>query len=108
MKVDILGAKWTITLTDKTKDVGLLDSDGYCDPSSRLIVVNNAPDESLSNRQDWVKRNLRHEIIHAFLFESGIGFNFSGECIGHSETMIDWMVIQFPKMLKVFKEVKCL
>lgn len=26
----------------------------------------------------------------------------------HEETMIDWIAIQFPKMLKVFEEVGCL
>lgn len=27
---------------------------------------------------------------------------------GHEETMIDWIAIQFPKMLKTFEKVGCL
>lgn len=54
------------------------------------------------------KENLRHEIIHAFLFESGLGFNLEHRESGHEETLIDWLAIQFPKILEVFKEADCL
>ncbi|EKC80170.1 hypothetical protein LEA_01668, partial [human gut metagenome] len=27
---------------------------------------------------------------------------------GHEETMIDWIAIQFPKILKTFEEIGCL
>lgn len=54
------------------------------------------------------KENLRHEIIHAFLLESGLGYNIEHKEYGHEETMIDWLAIQSPKIFKAFKEAGCL
>lgn len=51
---------------------------------------------------------MRHEIIHAFLFESGLSENFTHPEYGHDETYVDWIASQFPKMCEVFKEVGCL
>ena len=53
-----------------------------------------------------MKKQLRHEIIHAFLAESGLQTNFE-HCrqFGHDETMVDWIAIQFPKIYKVYKDV---
>lgn len=55
------------------------------------------------------KKVLRHEVIHGFLYESGL-WNNSGnvEAWGRSEEITDWIAIQFPKMLKAFQEVGCL
>ena len=51
------------------------------------------------------KKTLRHEIIHAFMFESGLD-----ECStwGVDESLIDWIALQFPKMLKAFEEAECI
>ena len=53
-----------------------------------------------------MKKQLRHEIIHAFLSESGLSVNFE-HCskFGHEETMVDWIAIQFPKIHKVYEEL---
>ena len=53
-----------------------------------------------------MNKQLRHEIIHAFLSESGLQSNFE-HCtkFGHEETMIDWIAVQFPKIYEVYKEV---
>ena len=53
-----------------------------------------------------MKKQLRHEIIHAFLSESGLDCNFEHlKQFGHEETMVDWIAIQFPKIYEVYKEV---
>ena len=53
-----------------------------------------------------VKRNIiRHELIHAFLYESGLDVNSKW---GTDETLVDWIALQFPKMEKAFKEADCL
>jgi len=49
------------------------------------------------------RKNIRHELIHAFLSESGLWAN----CDWAKEEMVDWLAIQFPKLLKAFTECKC-
>ena len=56
------------------------------------------------------KKTLRHELIHAFLAESGLSANALSNYTSwaENEEMVDWIAIQFPKILEVFKEVDCL
>lgn len=52
---------------------------------------------------------MRHEIIHAFLAESGLQANYEHyRQFGHDETLVDWMAIQFPKIYKAFREADAL
>ena len=50
--------------------------------------------------------HLRHEVLHAFLFESGLSetAGFSG-CWATNEEMVDWFAIQSPKIFEVFSEL---
>jgi uncharacterized membrane protein len=53
------------------------------------------------------KRILRHEIIHAFLFESGLADDSnSADAWAVNEEMVDWFARQAPKIYKVYKELK--
>lgn len=109
MKLSILGSEWTIEYRNADSDPQLKENDGYTDPSVKLIVIANKRTDCTIHDYKYMQReNLRHEIIHAFLFESGLGFNLEHSEFGHEETMIDWIAIQFPKMLKVFEEAGCL
>ena len=58
----------------------------------------------------YEKTNLRHELIHAFLFESGLDGNsiWGNGDNDHPEQVVEWLALQFPKILKVFKECKAL
>ena len=42
------------------------------------------------------KKNLRHEIVHAFLFESGLAENSEW---AYNEEMVDWIAKQGPKII---------
>ncbi len=57
------------------------------------------------NLEVYDKQTLRHEIIHAFFAESGL---HSDSDYAENEELVDWIAIQFPKMLKVFQEVDAL
>ena len=108
MKVNILGTEYGIYEQAESEDGNLAECDGYCDKTIKKIVVTKKPNGSTLG--DWeVYRNkvLRHEIIHAYLFESGLHENFQMRD-GHDETIIDWMAVQFPKMLKTFEEAGCM
>ena len=43
---------------------------------------------------------IRHELVHAFAYESGLAENSPW---AFNEEMTDWIAIQFPKMLKAFE-----
>lgn len=108
-KVNILGTEYTIEILSAAEDDYLKRCDGYCDKTTKRIVVKEEDDDSeLGNFEVYKKVCLRHEIIHAFLFESGLHQNFKHDTWGHDETMIDWVATQFPKLLKVFEQADCL
>lgn len=111
MEVNILGETYKIENLDRGEDETLISGDvgGYCDSTSRRIVVRNIEEGyEVDNRETLTRRNLRHEIIHAFLYESGLGDNFEHRGLGHEETMVDWIALQFPKIMKAFEETGCL
>ena len=110
MKLNILGSEWTIEYRNVDIEPILQDGNGgYTDPSINLIVISNkGNDNDVADFSKIQKRYLRHEIIHAFLYESGMGPNCTPPQCGHDETSVDWIAIQFPKILEVFKEADCL
>ena len=106
MKLDVLGTEYEISELSKAEDSMLETCDGYCDKTSKRIVIITKSDEcNLDDFEVYRRKILRHEIIHAFLFESGLHENFEHNQWGHDETMIDWVAAQFPKLTKAFKEV---
>lgn len=110
LKINILGVGYEIIETNEEHDSMLTKCDGYCDKSSKKIVVaTRSKDCELDDWDSMKRKNLRHEIIHAFLFESGLAENFyHPKEFGHDETMVDWFAIQFPKLIAAFKEAGCL
>lgn len=108
-KVDILGTEYTIKHVEKSEDDFLKDCDGYCDETSKSIVIAKKwPEFDGGNFEVYKKSITRHEIIHAYLFESGLAYNFGHPNRGHDETYVDWIARQFPKLLETFKEVGCI
>lgn len=110
-KVNILGTEYTIEHLKREKDKMFRsgEADGYCDSSSKRIVLREEDeDNNLDDYSVYMKKLTRHEIIHAFMFESGLGSNFQHIEFGHEETMVDWIAYQFPKMLAVFTELEIL
>ncbi len=110
MTVNILGTDYTIEERTQDEDEILNDStDGYCDKTVKLIVVGNDPDKSdLKDYDEYKKLVLRHEIIHAFLFESGLHESFTHPTTGHDEQYVDWFAVQSPKIFEAFKKAGCL
>ena len=104
-RILILGTLYTI----KYKNLKDADYDGYCDYTARTIVIRTDNYNNVENFKQLQNKQLRHEIIHAFLAESGLQCNFEHSTTwGHEETMVDWIAIQFPKLLAVYKELDIL
>ena len=108
--INILGTKWTLEIVRQEDDKYLKTADGYADKTLRKIVVCGFPpdDSELGDWEPYVKKCIRHEIIHAYLFESGLHENFQHPEAGHDETYVDWVSVQFPKLMKTFQEVGAL
>ena len=103
VEVDVLGTIYSIIKSDKTKDVKLENLAGYCDSSVNRIVIDTFKPDNLSKAdlEKYEKEVIRHELVHAFLIESGMG-----DCSwGDNEEMVDWIALQFPKMLKAFEKI---
>ena len=101
--INILGSEYNIFIKSLSEDPLLNDCDGYTDKTTRKIVISARPEEcQLEDFKSYQRKVMRHEIIHAFLFESGLH-----ECWdhndGHDETFVDWIAVQFPKLLTAFK-----
>lgn len=106
-KANILGTTYTIKELSVSEDPMLESCDGYCDKTSKKIVVSKkAADCNLDDFECYKRKVMRHEIIHAFLFESGLHENFTHSA-GHDETYVDWIAAQYPKIAAVFQTVGC-
>ena len=110
MKVNILGTEYTILFDIPMEDMPS-DADGCMDCSTKTIKIAKleTTKESLQNMEAYKKKILRHEIIHAFFYESGL-WNCSGssEEWAMDETITDWIAIQSPKLFEAFKAADCL
>ena len=111
-KVNILGSEWNVKFGNEKEYPNLTNVDGYTDLSIREIVVD---DMEVSQGQIGAKTDLksyqkqvvRHEIIHAFLLESGLDSNSnSADSWAVNEEMVDLFAIQLPNIFKVFNELK--
>lgn len=63
----------------------------------------------LDNLDEVKKRILRHELLHAFMYESGLWCNSFGVNIwAENEEMTDWFAIQSPKIFELYKDLNLL
>ena len=99
--VNVLGESYQLIQSDSTKDPCLNEADGYCDYTIKACVIGNIiqTDDTVKDLEGYRKKVIRHELIHAFLFESGLG----SESWGGNEEIVDWIAYQFPKLLEAFK-----
>lgn len=118
MEVNILGTEYRIE-THKVSEDDYLEENrlaGYCGEEDKLIVIADMSEKQYftgmdeRGREAYRKKTLRHEIIHAFLNESGLSDNASTPACAWAkhEEMIDWIAIQSPKIFKVFQELDIL
>lgn len=110
MKINVLGTEYTLTVCSENKDLRLNGFDGLTDETTKELLVesyekNRDDPNCKKNLQVQINKVKRHEIIHAFLFESGLAENSEW---AQNEEMIDFFAIQFPKLLEAFKAADAL
>lgn len=110
--VNILGTKYDIKYAKASEDRNIGNGgDAYCDWTGKKIVLQDPAeaDGNLADMDAYWRKTLRHEIIHAFLFESGLAQNsFQTDAWAQNEEMIDWLAFMGPKIINAWEEAGCL
>ncbi len=115
MFIDILGTQYEILVKKHDEDESFKRRgiDAYCDGYAKQIVVcdvSTHPDYEQDGEETLIPYKnvqLRHEIVHAFLFESGLAQN-SGDpgAWAMNEEMVDWFARQGPKIYKAWQQAE--
>lgn len=120
MTVSILGVEYTVAYVNYDDDEYFKanDAGSYCDFYMKQLVVCmpetlpcNASDKDNKISMGKVrKESLRHEIVHAFLYESGLNECSHCTTVGwaRNEEMIDFVAIQGPKIYKVWQDAEAI
>lgn len=115
--VDILGTKYSIKI--KTEDEEPLFksgiADGYCSGLEKEITIfdclscSRLKDESTIYKLERMKDSLRHEIVHAFLYESGLDTDSHPpqNAWARDEEIVDWFSKQGQKIFRAWESVNC-
>ena len=117
MELNILGTIYTLTVKSYDEDPYFKDNfvEGYCNGVMKEITICKLSTYPGFEKQSTEcceiaeKQTMRHEIIHAFLDESGLK-----QCSSNAgpwainEEMVDWIAIQAPKIIEVFKAANCI
>ena len=117
-KINILGTEYKLITRKISEDECLKRNNfaGYCAEHLHEIVIADMSEEEYfvdmteEEKEAYRKSVLRHEIIHAYLNESGLSadaMNSNGSW-AKNEEMVDWMAIQFPKIAETFLQLKIL
>ena len=111
--VNILGTEYTVYIEPTDGNKKLSECNGYTDYTTKEIHLKDFKAESLDlmsldNLPIYRDKVIRHEIIHAFLLESGLDSNSSySDTWATNEEMVDFFAMQFPKIHKVYIELGC-
>lgn len=111
-KINILGTDYTILNdVEETDDTRIKNNLGFTDISVKEIYIAKLYEDKdgITDLEKILNKVKRHEIIHAFLYESGINgsSNKSGSW-AENEEMVDWFAIQSPKIYEIYKKLNIL
>ena len=104
-QVSILGTIYRIEQRNSKNDKELDGLSGYCNPHTKLIVIRT--DYEFEPDISMLREVLRHEIVHAFFYESGLwDSSDSTSAWATNEEMVDWIAIQGLKLYKAREEAE--
>lgn len=105
MNVDILGKEYEV-VEDNEWLLGE-NADGIAQFYSKRILVR--PEQKMlgahepyAARSKRFKEVMRHEVIHAMLYESGHDEE------SYDERIVQWIAVMYPKMSEIFAKLGCL
>ncbi len=103
--INILGTEYKLKENCSIEDYSQLeDNEAYSDFSTKEIIISEyGTDKNSQKDLDYhIRKVKRHEIIHTFLFESGLDCNTDWAT---NEEIVDWFAIQYPKIKKIFEKL---
>lgn len=104
MKINVLGTKYKVRFG--TMEDGY---DGETNFFTKEILISKAEKHPEEYRNVIKKSAIRHEIIHAFLYESGLDTcALKSAHWARNEEMVDFFALQFPKIIKAMKKAGAL
>lgn len=120
MKIDVMGVEYSVHRVNPYEQIhggkGLDEQGlgGFCDFDLKEIYVSDMSatkgweTEPKSKIMERERRILRHEITHAFLFESGLNWDSSVLQDGWAtnEEMVDWFAIQGEKIYECWQKAE--
>lgn len=92
--INVLGTNYRVFTDTPEHDNQLKENDAYIAPELKIIVL----DKGNVHRHQM--KVMAHEIVHAFLYESGLDV----ESWGENEEIVDWIAIQIFKLNSVVKD----
>lgn len=102
--VNVLGTVYKLHIDNPKQNPKLSEIEGYCDTSIKDIAVDGSGsiNDILSkyNQLETIQKLIRHEIVHAFLYESGLDVNSDWAT---NEELVDWIALQGVKLYKAWK-----
>ena len=108
MVVNVLGSEYSVTVKKFDEDDFFRERscDGYCNRVLREIVLCDMSTypgyehETPETYAEMRRETLRHELVHAFLAESGLAesANTIDGAWAENEEMVDWFARQGPKI----------
>ena len=118
MTVNILGTPYEIIVKkyDEEEAFDRRSIAGFCDGYAKEIVVcdmhtyKDWENETEKTIVECQKETTRHEIVHAFFYESGLWDSSLGidNSWAKNEEMVDWIAIQGAKIYKAWQEADAL
>ena len=105
MTINILGSTWNIERLTLSEEPRFYNCSGFTDWTSKLIAIRKDNETDLGCPDMFEKKIIRHEIVHAFLYESGLDeASADSESWATNEEMVDWIARQGPKIYKAWQE----
>lgn len=104
-KITVLGTEWTIRVVSPyDRRMSEIDCTGLCEAYTKEIYVRDRtalddPKQYL-NIEEFVKKVIRHEIVHATFFEAGCTEYYE------DEELTEMLAQLLPKMAKVMVELE--
>lgn len=96
--IPVLGTDYTMRLARPEDSKRIEGKCGFCDPSVKEIVIRSEfgdDDDNLKDLKSFQQSVIRHELIHAFLCESGLYDHCDWAA---TEECVDWFAMQFNKI----------